>query len=418
MVKRQRGHKARLELTGAQAAALDEQARAAITMWNCLHAYWTHFAGKKPTLAQADAAIRQARKDAYFLAVLPAQAAQAILKTYVQAWENFFNPNHPAKRPTFKTKKGRPHLAVDVPQARKLRIVRLSAKWGALTIPMIGRVRFRWTKALPGIGKNSPAGKVTGARLVKETGGWHIVFRTEQHVPQPVPHQGPKVGMDRGITVPLALSTGDKLRHKPWLTPGERERLLRLERTAARRRAARTKGEPVSNRLARTYDQIAGLRAKAKRRACDWQHQTTTALARHYSAIVVEDLHIANMTRSASGTAQAPGTNVAQKRGLNRAIGEEGWGRTVTFLTYKSRRSGWVCAEGARAGHLHRMPPLSHHDSGLPRVAIAVRVLRTCGVGGSAMPTSTPPTISFIGTTLPPDRRSPDVETSSRRAGL
>jgi hypothetical protein len=77
MVKRQRAHKARLQLTGAQAAALDEQASAAITVWNCLHAYWTHFAGKKPTLAQADAAIRQARKDADFLAMLPAQAAHA-----------------------------------------------------------------------------------------------------------------------------------------------------------------------------------------------------------------------------------------------------------------------------------------------------------------------------------------------------
>ena len=340
MVKRQRAHKARLELTGAQAAALEEQASAAITMWNCLHAYWTHFAGKKPTLAQADAAIRQARKDADFLAVLPAQAAQAVLKTYVQAWENFFNPNHPAKRPTFKTKKGRPRLAVDVPQARNLRIVRLSAKWGAVTLPLVGRVRFRWTKNLPGIGKNSPAGKVTGARVVKEADGWHIVFRTEQHVPQPVPHRGPKVGMDRGITVPLALSTGEKLRHKPWLTAGERERLLRLERTAARRRAARTKGEPVSNRLARTYDQIARLRAKAKRRAYDWQHQTTTALARQYSAIVVEDLHITNMMRSASGTVEAPGTNVAQKRGLNRAIGGEGWGRTVAFLTYKAAERG------------------------------------------------------------------------------
>jgi putative transposase len=205
---------------------------------------------------------------------------------------------------------------------------------------MVGRVRFRWTKALPGIGNNSPAGKVTGARLVKETGGWHLVFRIERHLPLPAPHQGPKVGMDRGITVPLALSTGGKLRHKPWLTHGEQARLLRLERTAARRRAARTRGEPVSNRLARTYDQIAKLRAKVKRRAYDWQHQITTALARRYSAIVVEDLNITNMMRSAAGTVEAPGINVAQKRGLNRSIGGESWGRAVAFLTYKTADRG------------------------------------------------------------------------------
>ncbi len=104
MVKR-RGHKTRLKLTRAQSMLLDEQASAAITVWNCLHAYWTHFPGRRPSLAQADQAIRQARADFPFLAALPAQAAQAVLKTYRQAWENFFNPDHPADRPTFKSKK-------------------------------------------------------------------------------------------------------------------------------------------------------------------------------------------------------------------------------------------------------------------------------------------------------------------------
>jgi hypothetical protein len=36
-------------------------------------------------------------------------------------------------------------------------------------------------------------------------------------LPAPHPHAGPKVGMDRRIAVPLALSTGEKLRHEPWL---------------------------------------------------------------------------------------------------------------------------------------------------------------------------------------------------------
>ncbi|WP_442759019.1 hypothetical protein [Streptomyces atratus] len=43
---------------------------------------------EKRTLGHADAAVRQARKDIDFLAVLPAQAAQAVLKTYFQAWKN------------------------------------------------------------------------------------------------------------------------------------------------------------------------------------------------------------------------------------------------------------------------------------------------------------------------------------------
>ncbi|MFF4602147.1 RNA-guided endonuclease TnpB family protein, partial [Streptomyces sp. NPDC001339] len=88
LVKRQFGHRARLALSPAEVAAADAQAHAARTMWNLLHAWWQMMPKDKRTLANADAAIRQARKDLDFLAVLPAQAAQAVLKTYVQAWKN------------------------------------------------------------------------------------------------------------------------------------------------------------------------------------------------------------------------------------------------------------------------------------------------------------------------------------------
>ncbi|MFI7223516.1 RNA-guided endonuclease InsQ/TnpB family protein [Nonomuraea angiospora] len=172
-----------------------------------------------------------------------------------------------------------------------------------------------------------------------------MVFRIELLVSAPVPHTGPKVGMDRGITVPLALSNGEHLRHGPWLTKGESERLLRLERKSARQRATREKGGPVSNRERRTYAQIARLRATAKRQAVDWQHQSTTDLARRFSAIVVEDLNITAMMASASGTVEEPGVNVAQKRGLNRSIAGQAWGRTVELLTYKSAERGGLVAK-------------------------------------------------------------------------
>jgi putative transposase len=95
---------------------------------------------------------------------LPAQAAQAVLKTYRQAWANFFNPDHPAKRPTPKTRlRSRP--AVDVPQASHLQIKRINRRWGTVNLPKAGRARFRWTKDLPGVTKSGPAGRITGARL-------------------------------------------------------------------------------------------------------------------------------------------------------------------------------------------------------------------------------------------------------------
>lgn len=60
----------------------------------------------------------------------------------------------------------------------------------------------------------------------------------------------------------------------------------------------------------------------------------------HYSTIVIEDLAIRNMMRSARGSAEQPGSKVAQKSGLNRSIGDAAWGRFVSLLVYRAERAG------------------------------------------------------------------------------
>jgi putative transposase len=344
-LKQQRGHKARLYLTPSQIKTAEGQGHAARTMWNCLHSWWTMLPKDKRNLADADAAIRQGRKDLDFLADLPAQAAQQVLKTYFRAWQNCWDGR--AGAPNFKGR-FRSRMAIDIPQGRDLQIVRLNRRWGRMWAPKIGFVLFRWTKELR-VGKRvDKLNKVTGARLVREANGWHVVFRVQTEVPDPTPHTGPTVGIDRGIAKPLALSDGTFREHGPWLTEGEAERLRRLEKAKERKRQARKKGPrkkgeqdgKPSKRLARAYDQIAQLRAKAKRRAADWQHKVTTEIADTFSRIGVEDLQITNMVKSAKGTVEAPGTNVRQKAGLNRAIAAEAWGRTVTLLEYKAAQRG------------------------------------------------------------------------------
>jgi putative transposase len=72
--------------------------------------------------------------------------------------------------------------------------------------------------------------------------------------------------------------------------------------------------------------------------------KTTTDLAHRFDTIRVENLDVRAMTRSARGTLEHPGTRVAQKRGLNRAISRQGWGRLVARLDHKA------------AGRLERVP--------------------------------------------------------------
>jgi putative transposase len=355
--KRRFGHRARLALTPTQVRLMDDQAHAARAMWNQLHDLWTMTPRCQRSLTRMDQALRQARKEVDWYAVLPAQAAQAVLKTYFQAWRNCWGGR--AEEPTFKARI-RSVMSVDITQGRDLQIKRVHRRWGVVNIPRVGRVRFRWTKDLP-VGKRADKdNRITGARLVKDALGWHIAFRVQSLQPAPEPHGGGQVGIDAGVNLPLALSDGNHQDHgRPprlpdgtadrdkWLNPDEKAKLLRLEQRAAHRKSFRKPKDRGSNRLRNTYDQIKQLRARATRRAVDWQHRTTTNLARTYGTIVVEQLNITNMVKSARGTTDNLGTNVAQKSGLNRSINQEAWGRTVTMLTYKTARHG---------GTLHKVP--------------------------------------------------------------
>lgn len=95
-------------------------------MWNLLHQWWTMASeNRRVHLKDADQAIRQARKDVDWLADLPAQASQALLKTYFRAWANRWEGR--AEEPSFKARY-RTRAAIDIPQGRDLQITRLNRR--------------------------------------------------------------------------------------------------------------------------------------------------------------------------------------------------------------------------------------------------------------------------------------------------
>ncbi len=98
---------------------------------------------------------------------------------------------------------------------------------------------------------------------------------------------------------------------------------------------------------------IAKLKGRETDRRKNWVEKTSTDLARRFDVIAVEDLKIRNMTRSASGTLEAPGRNVRQKAGLNRGILANGWGRpwrgwSIRLPAASRRSTPRVRASGAR----------------------------------------------------------------------
>jgi putative transposase len=248
------------------------------------------------------------------LGVPPARGGA--LRDFAQAMRNFFNGTH--RRPTWR--KAGTHEGFRQVGFKQHHIKRLSRRYGQVWVPKIGWVRFRWTRNIPGTVKSY---RVT----LDRSGRWHIAFAA---VPDSLvgPGDGSVVGVDRGVAISVALSTGELLR-VPGLRAGETKRLRRLQQRLSRARRG-------SHRRTRTKLAIARLRARETDRRRDWVEKTTTDLAHRFDTIRIEDLDVRAMTGSARGTRECPGTRVAQKRGLNREISRQGWGLLVARLKHKA----------------------------------------------------------------------------------
>ncbi len=215
---------------------------------------------------------------------------------------------------------------------REVEVCKLNAKWSAVRLPKIGWVKFRDTRPI--------RGKVLNATVNHDALGWHISFACEidQTVPEPLRDS---VGIDRGVAVTLALSTGEMLS-----MPNGLARIELQKRRAQRVLARRKRG---SKRRERQRRRVASLQARQARIRRDFHHRATLGIARQFGTAVIEDLNTKGMTASARGTIAEPGRNVRQKAGLNRAILNAGWHQFATILTYKmEERGGQVVTVPAR----------------------------------------------------------------------
>ena len=306
----------------AQEAVLRDHCGHARYVWNLAveqHSHWRPGRKGAPGYLEQCRQLTAARAGHPWLAAGSQTVQQQALRDFAQATAAFFDPGNPAGRPSWR-KAGRHEGFRIVGRGRQWDVRRVSRHVGLVWVPKAGWVRFRWSHAVP------EGAKSYRVRLDR-AGRWHVAFAV---IPEPIPApgHGQVVGIDRGVAVSAALSTGDLL-HCPALTARERTRLRRLERKLARARRG-------SERRGRVKHAIARLRARETDRRTDWAEKTSTGIARRFDVIRVEDLQIGNMTRSAKGTRGDPGRNVRQKAGLNRGILGSGWGLLVRRLEDKA----------------------------------------------------------------------------------
>lgn len=248
------------------------------------------------------------------------QPLQQSLKDLERAYKNFFRKR--AAFPRFK-KRGQ-NDAFRYPQG-----VKLDQENSRIFLPKLGWMRYRNSRQVTGVVKN--------VTVSQSCGKWYISIQTESEVSTPVHPSASMVGLDAGVAKLATLSDGTVFEPVNSFQKNQKT-LARLQRQLSRKVKFSNNWQKQKRKIQRLHSCIANIRR-------DYLHKVTTTVSKNHAMIVIEDLKVSNMSKSAAGTVSQPGRNVRAKSGLNRSILDQGWYEMHRQLEYKQLwRGGQVLA--------------------------------------------------------------------------
>jgi putative transposase len=246
-----------------------------------------------------------------WLADAPVHPLQQKIKDLERAYSNFF-----AKRadfPRFK-KKGRSD-SFRYPDPKQIKLDQGNSR---IFLPKLGWLRYRNSRKV--------LGELRNVTVSANGGKWFISIQTEREVEQTVP-QGDAVGIDMGIARFATLSDGTF--YAPLNSFKRHEARLRKAQQALSRKVK------FSNNWKKAKARIQRIHARITNARRDFLHKVSTAISQNHAIVCIEDLQVHNMSKSAAGTADAPGRNVRAKSDLNKSILDQGWFEFRRQLEYK-----------------------------------------------------------------------------------
>jgi putative transposase len=191
-------------------------------------------------------------------------------------------------------------------------------------LPKIGWLKFRKSREIEGTVKN-----VTVSRSFDK---WYISVQVEMDVEEPKHPSTSTVGVDVGVAKFATLSDGTV--YQPINSYSKKQKqLAHQQRKLSRKIKSSANWKEQKLKVQKIHAKIANVRN-------DYIHKVSSELSKNHAVIVLEDLKVKNMTKSAKGTAQEPGRNVAAKSGLNKSILDQGWYELKRQLQYKQEWAG------------------------------------------------------------------------------
>ncbi|MEU4066909.1 transposase [Streptomyces wedmorensis] len=172
-----------------------------------------------------------------------------------------------------------------------------NARWritpgGDLSLPKIGDVKVRWSRALPSVPST--------VTVIKDAAGRYFASFVVETAPAPLPDVKPVVGIDLGLGHFAVLSDGTKIDAPRFLRRAERK-LKKAQRALSRKAKGSSNRDKARIKVARAHARVADARR-------EFHHQLSTRIIRENQAVAVEDLAV-----PACGAQVRPGLVPAQR---------------------------------------------------------------------------------------------------------
>ena len=367
-----KGHKFRIEPNAAQRELLSQFAGANRFVWNkCLRLNLDRIEaqkiGDKPKLMSFYEQsywlthIWKKSDELGWLNCVPRDSLQQTLMQLDRAMKDWFDKAQLNKRrPRFKKKGEGDSMRFSKPP-------KVDEKLNKIYLPKIGWVKYRNSRPLQGKAKN-----ITVSRRGEH---WYISVQTEQEIERPRHQSTTMVGIDMGVARFATLSDGTF--HAPLAAFARHQKQLsREQRKLAKKVKFSNNWKKQKQKITRLHERIANTRN-------DYLHKVSTNISKSHAMIVLEDLRVKNMTKSAKGNAEQHGSNVKAKAGLNRSILDAGWGAFASMLEYKQDWAGGQVIKIDPKYTSQRCPKCGH-VSKKNRISQALFKCTACGYAENA----------------------------------
>ena len=280
-----------------------------------------------------------------FLGQTYSACLQQKIRDLAQAWNKYYNPKEHARLKENKRKPRKPKFfkltdgsevqlrplmprfkkKSDGEQSFRLPFADCDVAGGRVSLPKgTGWIRFKKSQEI--------IGKITSVTIKKICGLWYVSFCTNREIKQPLHPSKSAIGVDLGIKKLVTTSDGQVFEPINSFKANQLK-LARLQRKLKKKPKFSENWKKLNLKINKLHHHIANIRH-------DYLHKVTTTLSKNHAMIVVEDLKVANMSKSASRTPENQGKNVKAKSGLNKSILDQGWSMLVGMLEYKQQWRG------------------------------------------------------------------------------